>query len=57
MIGVKDQNDKRDSWHHGGWTAKLVVWLLLLVLSFFLPDVIILVYGMLCRLYSLAANS
>ncbi|KAL7220542.1 hypothetical protein ACSBR2_013426 [Camellia fascicularis] len=21
MIGVKDQNDRRDSWHHGGWTA------------------------------------
>lgn len=49
MIGVKDQNDRRDSWHHGGWTVKLVIWLLLLVLSFFLPDVIILVYGMFCN--------
>jgi len=57
MIGVKDQNDRRDSWHHGGWPAKLVVWLLLLVLAFFLPDAIILVYGMFCRLYSLAVNS
>jgi len=57
MIGVKDQNDRRDSWHHGGWTAKIVVWLLLLVLSFFLPDIIILVYGMFCRLYFLAVNS
>lgn len=49
MIGVKDQNDRRDSWHHGGWTVKLVIWLLLLVLSFFLPDVIILVYGFISK--------
>lgn len=47
MIGVKDQNDRRDSWHHGGWTVKIVVWLLLLVLGFFMPDAVILVYGML----------
>ncbi|KAL2341236.1 hypothetical protein Fmac_009176 [Flemingia macrophylla] len=45
MIGVKDQNDKRDSWHHGGWTAKAVIWLLLVIGSFFLPEVIIEVYG------------
>ncbi|KAH1081640.1 hypothetical protein J1N35_021401 [Gossypium stocksii] len=25
MIGVKDQNDRRDSWHHGGWIAKMVI--------------------------------
>ena len=45
MIGVKDQNDKRDSWHHGGWIAKMVIWLLLVVLMFFLPDAVISVYG------------
>lgn len=54
MIGVKDQNDRRDSWHHGGWTVKSVVWLLLVVLAFFLPDVVISVYGMLCKLYFLS---
>lgn len=45
MIGVKDQNDKRDSVHHGGWIAKLVVWILLTVLMFFVPNGVITVYG------------
>ncbi|PKI78524.1 hypothetical protein CRG98_001082 [Punica granatum] len=39
MIGIKDQNDRRDSWQHGGWIAKMVIWLLLVVLMFFLPNV------------------
>ncbi|THG16532.1 hypothetical protein TEA_011768 [Camellia sinensis var. sinensis] len=47
MIGVKDQNDKRDSWHHGGWTAKLVIWALLTVLMFFMPNEVITIYGIL----------
>lgn len=45
MIGVKDQNDKRDSLHHGGWVAKMVIWALLIVLMFFLPNVIISIFG------------
>ncbi|XP_028759944.1 probable serine incorporator [Neltuma alba] len=45
MIGVKDRNDRRDSWHHGGWIAKIVIWVLLVVLMFFLPDVVFVVYG------------
>ncbi|CAK7332995.1 unnamed protein product [Dovyalis caffra] len=49
MIGVKDQNDRRDSWHHGGWIAKMVIWLLLVVLTFFLPDAVISVYGILSK--------
>lgn len=49
MIGVKDQNDRRDSWHHGGWIAKMVVWLLLVVLMFFLPNVVITVYETLSK--------
>lgn len=44
MIGVKDKNDRRDSWHHGGWTVKFVVWAVLIVLMFFLPNVVISVY-------------
>lgn len=48
MIGVKDRNDRRDSWQHGGWIAKMVIWLLLVVLMFFLPDVVISVYGLFC---------
>lgn len=57
MIGVKDQNDTRDSWHHGGWTGKIVIWLLLIVLAFFIPDSVMLVYGMLCNPYFLALGS
>ncbi|XP_022761999.1 serine incorporator 3-like isoform X1 [Durio zibethinus] len=49
MIGVKDQNDRRDSWHHGGWIAKMVIWLLLVILMFFLPNVVITVYGTLSK--------
>ncbi|XP_057956826.1 uncharacterized protein LOC131150238 [Malania oleifera] len=49
MIGVKDQNDRRDSWHHGGWIAKMVIWALLVVLMFFLPNVIISIYGTLSK--------
>lgn len=47
MIRVKDQNDWRDSWHHGGWTAKLIGWLVLTILMFFLPNVVITIYGIL----------
>ncbi|KAL0414606.1 UNVERIFIED_CONTAM: Serine incorporator 3 [Sesamum radiatum] len=49
MIGVKDQNDRRDSWHHGGWIAKMLIWALLIILMFFLPNVIISVYGVLSK--------
>ncbi|XP_058082095.1 uncharacterized protein LOC131230274 isoform X2 [Magnolia sinica] len=44
MIGIKDQNDKRDSWHHGGWIAKIAVWALLIILMFFLPNVVVTIY-------------
>ncbi|MCL7050424.1 hypothetical protein MKW94_014856 [Papaver nudicaule] len=49
MIGVKDQNDKRHAIHHGGWTVKFVVWALLIVLMFFVPDVIISFYETLSK--------
>ncbi|CAA2938071.1 probable serine incorporator [Olea europaea subsp. europaea] len=49
MIGVKDQNDRRDSWHHGGWIAKMLIWALLTILMFFLPNVIITIYGILSK--------
>jgi serine incorporator 1/3 len=57
MIGVKDQNDRRDTWHHGGWTVKSVIWLLLIVLAFFIPDSIMLAYGMLSSPYFLPLGS
>lgn len=49
MIGVKDQNDRRDAWHHGGWIAKFAVWAVLVVLMFFVPNVVITVYEILCK--------
>ncbi|KAH7666951.1 Serine incorporator/TMS membrane protein [Dioscorea alata] len=49
MIGVKDQNDRRDSWHHGGWIVKLVVWAVLIVLMFFLPNVVVTIYATLSK--------
>lgn len=49
MIGVKDQNDRRDSWHHGGWIAKMIIWSLLVILMFFLPNVVITIYGILSK--------
>ncbi|XP_010693925.1 uncharacterized protein LOC104906806 [Beta vulgaris subsp. vulgaris] len=49
MIGVKDQNDKRDSWHHGGWMVKMIIWILLIVLMFFMPNVVVDIYGILSK--------
>ncbi|KAK3016188.1 hypothetical protein RJ639_007028 [Escallonia herrerae] len=49
MIGVKDQNDKRDSLHHGGWIAKMVICVLLVILMFFLPNVVITIYETLSK--------
>ncbi|KAJ4969012.1 hypothetical protein NE237_015713 [Protea cynaroides] len=49
MIGVKDQNDRRDSWHHGEWIIKVVMWALLIILMFFVPNVVITIYGTLSK--------
>ncbi|ERN12372.1 hypothetical protein AMTR_s00025p00104130 [Amborella trichopoda] len=49
MIGVKDQNDRRDSWHHGGWITKIIVWSLLVILMFFLPNAVFNMYAMLSK--------
>lgn len=49
MIGVKDQNDKRDALHHGGWIAKMVIWTLLIILMFFLPNAVLDVYGVISK--------
>ncbi|CAI9118607.1 OLC1v1020199C1 [Oldenlandia corymbosa var. corymbosa] len=49
MIGIKDQNDKRESIHHSGWPVKMMIWVLLVGLMFFLPNVVITVYGFLSK--------
>ncbi|XP_057839431.1 uncharacterized protein LOC131049404 isoform X1 [Cryptomeria japonica] len=45
MIGIKTQNDVRDGWHHGGWIVKMICWFVLVVLMFFLPNLVISVYA------------
>lgn len=50
MIGIKDQNDRRDAWHHGGWVAKIAVWAVLIVLMFCVPNIVITIYGKLVSL-------
>ncbi|WVZ59652.1 hypothetical protein U9M48_009764 [Paspalum notatum var. saurae] len=49
MIGIKDQNDRRDAWHHGGWTAKIAVWAVLIVLMFCVPNIVITIYEVLSK--------
>lgn len=45
MIGVSDQRDQRDSWHHGGWMMKLILWCITVILMFFLPNGVVNFYG------------
>lgn len=45
MIGVNDQRDQRDSWHHGGWMMKLILWCITVILMFFLPNGVVNFYG------------
>lgn len=49
MIGVKDQRDARDSWHHGGWMAKIMIWCTLVILMFFVPHGFVGVYETLSK--------
>ncbi|KAH9299839.1 hypothetical protein KI387_031521, partial [Taxus chinensis] len=49
MIGVKDQRDTRDSWHHGGWMGKIIAWCILIVLMFFVPNGVVGVYETLAK--------
>ena len=44
MIGVKDQRDTLDSWHHGGWLEKIMTWCNLVGLMFFLFPMVLLVF-------------
>eukprot|EP00270_Netrium_digitus_P004280 TRINITY_DN15267_c0_g1_i1.p1 TRINITY_DN15267_c0_g1~~TRINITY_DN15267_c0_g1_i1.p1 ORF type:complete len:420 (+),score=101.99 TRINITY_DN15267_c0_g1_i1:173-1432(+) len=49
LIGVEDQDDVRDSWHHGGWMLKLFLWLAAVVIGFLLPNGVIGLYGSVAR--------
>ena len=45
MVGVEDQRDVRDGWHHGGWMLKFIAWGGLIVGAFLLPNSVLEVYG------------
>ena len=46
MIGVKDQRDTRDNWHHGGWLGKIMTWCTPVgLMFFFVPNGIVGIYG------------
>ena len=45
MVGIKDQKDPRDRVHHGGWTAKILCWCILVFLMFFVPNGVVSFYG------------
>ncbi|XP_019052416.1 PREDICTED: probable serine incorporator isoform X2 [Nelumbo nucifera] len=43
--GTRKLNERSDSWHSGWWSAKILVWIALLVLPFFVPNALIQFYG------------
>lgn len=49
LIGVKDQREVRDSWHHKGWMIKFILFCAAIVLSFLLPNGVIQAYGSVAR--------
>lgn len=44
-VGTRRIDDPRDLWHAGWWPVKVVLWFLFTVIPFFLPSVIIQLYG------------
>lgn len=45
-VGTSKLWDPRDAWHSGWWFAKIVLWIALTILTFFIPSTIIRLYGM-----------
>ncbi|KAK1685442.1 hypothetical protein QYE76_046290 [Lolium multiflorum] len=45
MAGIKVQKDPCDKVHHGGWTAKIFCWVLIVFLMFFVPNGVISFYA------------
>ncbi|KZT07751.1 TMS membrane protein/tumor differentially expressed protein [Laetiporus sulphureus 93-53] len=45
LIGVKDTKDKRASIQNGWWGPKVLLWLILLVVSFFIPNPFFMFWG------------
>ncbi|GAQ78459.1 Serinc-domain containing serine and sphingolipid biosynthesis protein [Klebsormidium nitens] len=48
-LGTKSKEDCRDSWHSGFWPIKIIFWLGLLIVPFFMPSGFFQVYGEIAR--------
>ncbi|KDP32305.1 hypothetical protein JCGZ_13230 [Jatropha curcas] len=44
-VGTSKFYDPRDAWHSGWWSAKIVMWIALTVLTFLIPSAFIQLYG------------
>jgi hypothetical protein len=43
--GTSKLNQKKDTWHSGWWLVKIVFWVVMTVIPFFLPTGFIQIYG------------
>lgn len=43
--GTSKLHKPRELWHSGWWSAKITLWIALMILSFFIPSAFIQLYG------------
>lgn len=44
-VGTSRKDDPRDRWHSGWWPVKSILWITFTIVPFFLPSVVIQLYG------------
>lgn len=44
-VGTSKLHERRDLWHSGWWSAKIFLWIALMLLPFFIPSTFIQLYG------------
>ncbi|XP_024393737.1 uncharacterized protein [Physcomitrium patens] len=48
-VGTSRKDDPRDRWHSGWWPVKSILWITFTIVPFFLPSVVIQLYGEIAR--------
>ncbi|KAG0587186.1 hypothetical protein KC19_2G146500 [Ceratodon purpureus] len=48
-VGTSRKDDPRDKWHSGWWPIKTGLWIIFTIVPFFLPSVVIQLYGEIAR--------
>ncbi|CAM8911531.1 unnamed protein product [Rhodiola kirilowii] len=48
-VGTKKLHGKRDTWHSGWWSMKIVLWMALTVICFLIPSIFLDIYGEIAR--------